>query len=293
MPKDFGFFSFRQDEGEEVVEVVRSVLAETLRRVNRVDGVVLPECALTPKQHWAVRREVLDSGAFLIAGGGSASEPRQRWGQNVVHIDIPGISTLTQRKHHKWKLDGRQVAQYGLETQFDAEKIWWEHIDVGRRELIFIPLSSWLVLTVLICEDLARPDPVGDLLRAVGPNLVITLLMDGPQTEKRWGCRYAAALADDPGSSVITVTSSGMCNLSKPREHEKDRSGCVALWRQAKPSTIVQNPGIPREIDLAPDARGFVLSLSNEHFEEWTADGRSDAEATGYPLLTSEPIMVP
>jgi len=53
------------------------------------------------------------------------------------------------------------------------------------------------VLTVLICEDLARLDPVNDLVRAVGPNLVMSLLMDGPQLTTRWPARYATVLADD------------------------------------------------------------------------------------------------
>jgi hypothetical protein len=293
MPKDFGFFSFRQDEGEEVVEVVKSLLTAAKSKVERIDGVVFPEAALTPKQHWAVRREVLAAGAFLIAGGGVPSLPAYRSGENLVHIDVPGLSAQFQHKHHRWKLDGGQIAQYGLQSQLDVKQSWWEHINVGSRELIFVSYSEWLVFAVLICEDLARPDPVGDLVRAVGPNLVIALLMDGPQTKNRWGCQYASVLAEDPGSSVLTVTSAGMCSLSKPRHGEPDRSGCVALWRQAKESTPVPRPSIPMEIDISSGAKGIVLCLSNQYFKEWTADGRGDSEATGYPLLSCEPVMVP
>lgn len=293
MSEDFGFFSFRQDEGEEVVDLVKSLISAAKTKVDRIDGVVLPEAALTPKQHWAIRREVLAAGAFLIAGGGLPSSPGLQRGENVVHIDLLGHSTFSQHKHHRWKIEGGQIAQYGLQSQLDENKSWWEHIDIGSRELLFVSQSSWLVFAVLICEDLARPDPVGDLVRAVGPNLVIALLMDGPQTEKRWGCRYASVLADDPGSSVLTITSAGMSKLSTPRHGEKDRSACIALWRQAKPSTPVPHPGIPKEIDITPGAKGVILSRSNQYFKEWTADGRSDAEATGYPLLLVEPIIVP
>jgi hypothetical protein len=294
MPEDYGFFTFRQDEGEEVVDVVKSALGAARNKIDRIDGVVVPEAALTEKQHLAIRREVLDMGAFLIAGGGCASDPPRRRGKNLVHIDIRNHKTYRQHKHHRWKLDSDQITQYRLRAQLNAgKKIWWEHIDVGARELIFVAYSSWLVFAVLICEDLARPDPVGDLVRAVGPNLVVALLMDGPQTEKRWGCRYAAALADDPGSSVLTVTSSGMSNLSRPRPGEKDRSSCIALWRQAKPSRVVPSPSVPKEIEITPDAKAVILTLSNQYFSEWTADGRSDAGATGYPLLSREPIVVP
>ena len=49
--------------------------------------------------------------------------------------------------------------------------------------------NSW---AVLICEDLARQEPAAELIRAVGSNLVIALLMDGPQLNNRWPARYAA-----------------------------------------------------------------------------------------------------
>jgi 5-methylcytosine-specific restriction enzyme A len=52
-------------------------------------------------------------------------------------------------------------------------------------------------------------------MRSVGPNLVVALLMDGPQLTARWPARYASVLADDPGSSVLTLTSLGMCLRSR------------------------------------------------------------------------------
>jgi len=61
-------------------------------------------------------------------------------------------------------------------------------------------------MATLICEDLARIDPVQTVIRAIGPNLVIALLMDGPQWQRRWSGRYATVLADDPGSAVLSVT---------------------------------------------------------------------------------------
>jgi hypothetical protein len=116
---------------------------------------------------------------------------------------------LTQAKHHRWKLDRSQIEQYEL-TRLDTCKSWWEHIDLSSREFMFCSLGKGRVISVLVCEDLARPDPVGDLIRAVAPNLVIALLMDGPQLKTRWPARYAASLASDPGSSVLSVTSIGM-----------------------------------------------------------------------------------
>jgi len=139
-----------------------------------------------------------------------------------------------------------------------------------------VNLRPWLTVTPLICEDLARPEPVGDLVRAIGPNLVIALLMDGPQLGGRWPGRYAASLADDPGCSVLTLTSAGMSHLSKTRD-EIDRSGVVALWRDPQTGT--------HELELAKDDSAIVLNVTVEYEEEWTADGRGDKKATGCPIL--------
>ena len=62
----------------------------------------------------------------------------------------------------------------------------------------------------------AEPEPAAELIRAVGPNLLIALLMDGPQLSNRWPARYAAVLAEDPGTSVLTLTSLGMAERSRP-----------------------------------------------------------------------------
>jgi len=51
-------------------------------------------------------------------------------------------------------------------------------------------------MCALVCEDLARPDPVANIVRAVGPNLVIALLMDGPQTKVTF--RQACMTPDSP-----------------------------------------------------------------------------------------------
>jgi hypothetical protein len=134
-----------------------------------------------------------------------------------------------------------------------------------------------LVLSVLICEDLARPDPVGDLVRAVGPNLVIALLMDGPQLKGRWPERYAMALADDPGSSVLSLTSLGMSELSRPSQGTS-RSRVIALWKD--------RTGTSTEIELPAGCGAVVVTLSLEYEEEWTADGRRDYGMAVFPTLS-------
>jgi hypothetical protein len=115
------------------------------------------------------------------------------------------------------------------------------------------------------------------MVRAVGPNLVIALLLDGPQISKRWPARYGTVLAEDPGSSVLTVSPLGMVRLSRPRGIPA--SNVVALWKDAL-------SGEPIEISLPERHQGLLLSLTRVWKEEFTADGRSDGGATAYLTLS-------
>lgn len=168
--------------------------------------------------------------------------------------------------------------QYGLGSCLDVASNWWEHISITNRELYFVVLDNWLTICPLICEDLARQDPVGELVRAVGPNLVIALLMDAPQLASRWPARYATVRADDPGSSVLTLTSLGMAELSRPPAGSV-ASKAIALWKDARSGEAIS-------IELPKDKQGAVLSLSRVFVKEYAADGRNDGGATGYPTLT-------
>jgi hypothetical protein len=84
------------------------------------------------------------------------------------------------------------------------------------------------------------------------------------------------SLADDPCSSVLTLTSLGMTQLSRPPG--KSASRAVAMWKDSK------SPG-PVELELPTNSKALLLSLAMETHEEYTADGRSDEESTGYPIL--------
>jgi hypothetical protein len=140
-------------------------------------------------------------------------------------------------------------------------------------------------LSALTYEDLARPDPVASLVRAVGPNLLIALLMDGPQIRERWASRFATVFADDPGCSVLSLTSIGMSQLSRPRGGP-DRSRVVAIWKDSF--------GGATEIELPPGSAAVAISLSIRYREEYTADGRGDGEVAAFPALSGvHPIQLP
>jgi hypothetical protein len=283
LPKRFGFFEYAPPRmTDDVSGGLKNLLKNACDVVTKIDGVVFPELALTGTQYRIVSRDLMDQDVFLVCG---VRGPRQ----NYLRFDIPfniqvrrKVLRTTiehqQRKHHRWRLDKRQIVQYGLGSCLSVEKKWWEHISIKDRELNFVVLDDWLTVCALICEDLARQDPVAEVVRAVGPNLVIALLMDGPQLKSRWPARYATVLADDPGSSVLTLTSMGMCELSRPPAI-RERSRAVALWKDAKSADAV-------EIHLPPDADGVILSLSCIFKNEWAADGRDDDGSTGYPILS-------
>jgi hypothetical protein len=258
--------------------------------VGHVDGVVLPELALRKEDHERLKQAITtERRAFLVSGISEAASGSDR-GANYFTLEIASaaaeVTVGPQYKHHRWRLDKGQILQYGLGGVLDPTRFWWEDIRVHDRTLAFVSLNPWLTICILICEDLARQDPVAELVRAVGPNLVIALLLDGPQLKARWSARYATVLADDPGSSVLTVTSLGMVQLCRPLGLNT-MSRVIGLWKDAK-------TGGPFELDLPRDADGMVLSLAVDWAEEWTADGRSDDGSTAYPILAGVyPVAAP
>jgi hypothetical protein len=129
--------------------------------------------------------------------------------------------------------------------------------------LQFIEVAELTIIS-LVCEDLAESDNVAELIRSVGPTVVLAGLLDGPQLTSRWAARYASVLADDPGSAVLTVSPYGMVERSRPHDHGSSR--IVAMWKD--PYTGV------REIALEPGAHGIVLTVFMDRATRRSADGR-------------------
>jgi hypothetical protein len=141
-----------------------------------------------------------------------------------------------------------------------------------------------MTLCHLICEDLARQDPIADLIRHIGPSLVVTILLDGPQRTDRWSSRYASVLSEDPGCSVITLTSFGL--VKRWSSPYRPLSRAVALWSE-KDRPI-------REIELATGADAVLLNLEVEKTSEVTADGRKESiehETSVFRLVDVIPIF--
>ena len=227
--------------------------------VGPIDGVIFPELALSSRQFELAEGVVGD--AFVLSGVAEPQRNTLRW--SVPHGSLRTASSTD--KHHRWRIDRSQVTQYGLGASLHPQFDWWESILLERRQIDFFALDQRLVVCGLLCEDLAQQDPVMEVVRGVGPTLVVALLLDGPQLANRWSARYASTLADDPGTSILTLTSLGMTTLSRPAGMGRSRT--IALWKDSQTGTPVQ-------IDLPEGADGVVLSLASERKSEWTLDGR-------------------
>lgn len=288
-----GYFTLRQgwlDTGptgkpviEELFELVDGLLGAAAREAGEVHEVIFPEAALTPELVRELasrlagchpRLEWVVAGAMESAGvvsGGKA--------ENVaVAIELRQgqvVAEIIQRKHHRWRLERSQIETYGLGQQLDPMNPLWEEIDVHSREIWFaLNRRNW-VQAFLICEDLARMDPVLPVVNAVGPNLVLALLLDGPQLVGRWPGRYATVLAEDPGSAVLTLTAAGMVDRARPLGVPHRR--VIGLWKDPFRGAV--------ELELPTDAQALVLTLKSEDREQWTMDRRSDLGVTTHLSL--------
>ena len=96
--------------------------------------------------------------------------------------------------------------------------------------------------------------------------------MDGPQIQNRWSARYASVLADDPGSSVLSMSSFGLINRSNRKRLTftgKETSQAIALWRD--------DTGYMKDIQLEEEHHAVVVSLTEYPISETTLDGRSNS----------------
>jgi hypothetical protein len=274
----FGFFEFAPGEGLDC-DLLDRVLVAARQEAGSVDVVCLPESAVEEGEIEELEDVLYDHGVVsLVTGVRQQSPAPGQAPQNWLHMGFnprfqKGASLPTdpgppwfhvrQRKHHRWSLDEAQIDQYHLGGVLHPHVRWWESMEVPRRAIEFVEVAE-LTLAALVCEDLAQNDDVAELIRSVGPTCVLTLLLDGPQLNSRWAARYASVLADDPGSAVLTLTSYGMVQRSRPRG--LGASSAIALWKD--PSTGV------REIPLEAGAHAVLLTICMDRATRRSADGR-------------------
>jgi hypothetical protein len=274
----YGFYEFAPSDGLDF-DLMDRVLSAARKEANSVDVVVLPESAVAEDEIPEVEALLHDHGVVMALAGvrGRPREPG-RLPENWLHIGVnatlekgarsPGQGDgawmrIRQNKHHRWSLDESQVYQYHLGGVLHPHIRWWEAMELPRRAVEFVEVAE-LTAACLVCEDLAQNDDIGGLLRLVGPTVVFALLLDGPQLSSRWAARYASVLADDPGSAVLTLSSFGMVQRSRPHSHEASR--VVALWKDSS--------GGVREIPLETGAHAVLLTVCMDRATRRSADGR-------------------
>jgi hypothetical protein len=264
----FGYFRYSPAEPFDV-SLVDRLLTSAFEHVDRVDIVIAPESSVPREVLPQLEALLAERGVpMLIAGLRDRPDPASGLAPNWVHF---GASLdgkwwhYRQDKHHRWSLDRSQIEQYHLTDVLDPRVRWWEAMDIQRRSLQIIEHGNGQTIASLVCEDLAQLDDSAQLLQAVGPTLVIALLLDGPQLASRWTGRYASVLADDPGSAVLTLTTRGMATSSWRTSHKP--STAVASWRDSAHRR-------PQEINLEPGAQGLLLRLDTGRSLRRAADGR-------------------
>ncbi|MHB0773091.1 hypothetical protein ACYCVF_31175 [Bradyrhizobium sp. 1.29L] len=286
------------------VEFVDRLLAEAKRNGKCINGLILPEYALDWTTYDKLVRHVRDrwKDVELVISGVSRDCNKSEGNFVVVstiYRDGMGnrvAATHSRRKHHRWQLDGAQIRGYGLEKDLSPKAVWWEYLEIGHRMVHMDIFRNRSALTAVICEDLARVDPALSLIRSIGPNLVFALLMDGPQLAKRWPGTYATSLSDDPGSSVMTITSAALVdrsNITFARNGGKGQRS-IALWRHH-----VRMPGGKSSdndtvaIELDKNAQAVVLQLNSKPAPETTIDGRSNSDTTAWYYVGYSQVKIP
>jgi hypothetical protein len=284
--------------GQIIYSLTSNLMTKAIKRFGEVHAIVFPESAMPyTVAHNVARRlsqdfpslEMFITGAISTsreptpgATTDAAPELPKNAAVNLVVGDGRICDKATQFKSHRWKLEQSQIARYALGQRLDPRCGWWENISISDRSVTFSQFRQNASMAVLICEDLARVDPVQPIVHAVGPSLLITLLLDGPQLAQRWPSRYATVLAEDPGSSVLTLTSLGMIRRSTlDGDHERR---VIGLWKE--------RGGAIKELNLEDATDAIALSLSLESEYEWSLDGRSNAGITCRVRLDGEPYCL-
>jgi len=276
---------------ENSLKSVINFIRKSKTMVGDIHGIIFPEfslnyeifdniCEITSKEEKNIE--------FIVAGSSNncQNQPGNHvvtctWGQNHSPDNESQRLVMSRRKHHRWRLDSYQLFEYGLASQLDPNFDWWEDHQIGQREVHFHQFRDDSVFTAMICEDLARSDPCHEILRAVGPNLVFVLLMDGPQLPQRWAPRYAATLSDDPGCGVLTLTSFGLIERQNIGARRDSPSNAVAFWRD--------DTGHGTEINLPRNAEAVLLTFEGTEVSHHTIDGRKDKN-TAWRLRNSLPL---
>jgi hypothetical protein len=282
---DYFCYSARPIDPKEFGDWFERLLIRAEKKSGPVHFIVFPEASLTVAQYSAILSRLRTRSSVLVAGvcdqfrdRHSTVDAAGSWYRNRSFVSVPlpsgpGLDVprgaIRQGKHHRWLVTPEQIRMYeGLDAVLNPDMRWWEGIEIEERRLNFIRFANLMTCCVHICEDFTQHHPCGESVLSVAPELVIALLQDAAQLPSRWPGVYASKFADDPGTSVLTMTSSGMVELSYSAAQGRI-SRSIALWRDG---------GTRKEIEVRP-GNAVVLQLQREAASpRFSADGRRSVD---------------
>ena len=267
----FGFFSY-ENKHKITTEMICYAIDNCEEDAYFPDLVVIPECAIERSDSSVLVDEIKqyyfgkNKKAPVMIFGVFSTSTENCFGENNLDLSYESKNddylTESQEKHHRWALDSNQIINYKLGAVLSSNKKWWESCQIGSRKIISYH-DNHIQICPLICEDLARQDPIAPVVRSLGPSLVVALLLDGPQIKGRWPERYATVLSEDPGSSVLSISPYGMTQRSDGSGHNP--SSNVALWSDGDNT---------KSLELQKNKVGICLTLNKFDLIQWSADGR-------------------
>lgn len=298
-----------------VFRMVETLISEAERDCGEIHGVLFPEYSLNWDVFEFVSRLIMHRHPtirFVVAGSSSnclKGETKRRGNcvltairqRKVISLPDSGSSysfsdadqltesskpiivATSRRKHHRWRLEKSQIESYALGSALDSRMNWWERLHITQRELFINTFGDASTFCALICEDLARTDPVHSVIKAIAPSMVFALLMDGAQIAERWSGRYALGLTEDPGSSVLTFTSLALVERTGITRPNGSRS--VALWRD--------DSGRFLQLDCPKGSHALTLTLSEHDVKEHTIDGRPNTGAKAWRYSSHAHLTIP
>lgn len=311
------------DNIDEFIAFVDALVRKAAADGNLINGIIFPEYSLNWRVHQKIVAFVLAQ--CESERNGSQAQSTEQSIYNTIEFVISGSSdncngesgnfilttqifdelsgsdihkqtmSTSRAKHHRWQMTNGQIKTYdfgkGFKNGNGAEEkereLYWEKITIPRRRFHAHSFRDRSVFSTLICEDLARAEPVHKFVRAIGPNIIFVLLMDGCQIEQRWPARYAMGLAEDPGSAVVTLTSRALIKRSN-LTRAGARSGYVSSWSVG----LARNPyGDPQRVDCDRYAEAVVLKFTAKKSNELTIDGRRSAAGWNWSLSKDTPTV--
>jgi hypothetical protein len=133
----FGLFDYEPLDGFPVLRL-RETLESACAQPGGVDGVVLPEGALSEQDIRKVQKALREADVPLLVAGVRRSEPRRNAALLSVHVPHEAQwSNEWQYKHHRWCLDRPQIESYALGDVLHPSTQWWENMP--RQQ------NSWVI----------------------------------------------------------------------------------------------------------------------------------------------------